>query len=171
MSTISVTKGPDGKLCGAGTKGAKAYARFIAEIAELGPGEIATFSYWIPRSPALHGYFFVILEAVLDQQEQFEDDEGFRKWVATGAGHCDYLPGPQGKMVAIPKSIAWHELDDVEFQEFFEKAVLFLRSPTCTGFLWPHLSLLDQGHMIEGILAECEVKREEIRARRGKSNA
>ncbi len=69
-------------------------------------------------------------------------------------------------MVAVPKSIAVEKLDGADFEEHHEKAIDFMRSPVCTGFLWPHLSGSEQSNMIEGILTECEVKREELRAQR-----
>ncbi len=72
-------------------------------------------------------------------------------------------------MVAIADSIAWDKLDDADFQEHHEKVIDFLRSPTCTRFLWGHLSDPEQANMIEAILTECEEERQRRRAAAGKS--
>lgn len=168
MTTIAVTKNDQGKLVGAGEKSAKAYERFKAMLNALEPGEMVTLDYWHPRNPELHGWHFIILTAVFESQEQFENDKMFRKWIEVGAGHCDFVPGPKGRMVAIPRSIGWDELDDDDFQEHHEKAIDFLRSPDCTRFLWGHLNDAQQSEMIEGILQNCEEERQRIRQQRGK---
>lgn len=169
MTTITVTRNDQGKIVGAGAKDKKAYAAFQKKLHGLEPGELFTLSTWFPRNQELHGWHFIVLTAVFDQQEQFEDAKAFRQWVSTGAGHADFLPGPSGRMVAVPKSIGWDELDDQDFAEHHEKVVDFLRSPVCTGFLWPHLSGAQQSEGIEAILTECERQRQEIRRVRGKS--
>lgn len=168
MSTITVTKNDEGKIVGAGEKHQKAYDKFRAALVALEPGEMFTLSHWFPRRSDLHGWHFVLLDAVFKHQEQFENENIFRKWVEVGAGHCEFCPGPKGKMVAIPKSIGWEELDDADFQDHHEKAVEFMRSPACTGFLWPHLSPSEQGNMIDCIFTECEIERQRRRAARGK---
>jgi hypothetical protein len=167
--SITVTRNSEGKIVGATEKDRKAYSRFQSMLHELEAGELFTIDYWHPRDPELHGWHFIVLTAVFDQQEQFEDPKAFRKWVEVGAGHCDFLPGPKGRMVAVPKSIGWEKLDDNDFSEHHEKAIEFLRSPDCTRFLWGHLSDAEQSNMIESILEECERQRQEIRARRGKT--
>lgn len=168
MTDIVITKDATGRLCGAGAKHTKAYSKFKAMIDALEPGELATLSYWFPRRADLHGWHFIILTAVFNHQEQFEDMTQFRKWIEVGAGYADFLPGPKGRMVAVPKSIGWDQLDDEDFQEHHEKAIDFMRSPTCTSFLWGHLSEPEQANMIETILTECEDERQRIRQQRGK---
>ena len=127
------------------------------------PGELMKLSFWFPRNPALQGWHFIVLTAVFNHQEQFADEEQFRKWCEVGAGHCDFVPGPKGKVVAIPKSIAWHEMDDHDFGIHHEKVIEFFRSLACTRYLWPHMSDAEASEMMEGILTECEVERERIK--------
>jgi hypothetical protein len=168
MAKIRITRNREGKIDGASEKDRKAYLRFRTRIMSLEVGELMTIDAKFPRNPELHGWHFIILDAVFEAQEQFEAEAVFRKWVEVGAGHCDFVPGPRGRMVAIPKSIGWDELDDVDFQEHHEKAVDFLRSADCTRVLWGHLSEPEQANMIEAILAECEIERQRIRQQRGK---
>jgi hypothetical protein len=168
MAKIRITRNREGKIEGASEADRKAYVKFRARVMALEAGEILSIEAKAPRNPELHGWHFIILDAVFEAQEQFEDERVFRKWVEVGAGHCDFVPGPKGRMVALPRSIGWDEMEDLDFQEHHEKAVNFLRSPDCTRFLWGHLSDLEQSNMIEGILTECEVRRQEIRQQRGK---
>lgn len=156
MGTIIITRGDDGKIDGLGEKDKLAYARFGKRLKELATGDCMTISTWFDRNPKLHGLHFSILTSAFDAQEQFSTLEGFRHWVACGAGHCVYAPGPQGKMVAIPLSVSWTALDDSEFADYHKRAIAFLQSERATSFLWPHLSAEDQSEMIEGILSAHE---------------
>lgn len=156
MTTIHVTRDNTGKLVGLGEKDKKAYAAFVKRVHELETGEVYTLDVWFPRNPKLHGLHFAMLSAVFDAQEQFATPDQLRAWLQVGAGHCEFVPGPTGKMVAIPKSIAHHKLDDVEFSEHHEKVKEFLRSPYAKQFLWPHLPESEQDEMVESILTQFE---------------
>jgi len=154
MSEILLTRDEAGKLRGMGEPDQRAWAKFRRWVESLEPGECVRMAFWIPRSPKMHRFHFALLAALFDAQEQFSDREQFRLWLQVGAGHCDFAPGPKGKMVALPRSIAWHKLDDAEFAEHHMALVDFVRSPQCTSFLWGHLSPADQSEMVETILAE-----------------
>ena len=156
MSTITVTKDATGKLCGATERDSVAYGRFKSRIDKLEPGEMLTISCWFPRNSALHKLHFALLSAFFEQQEQFSDLEQFRAWVSVGAGHAEFVPGPKGRMVALPKSISFRALDDADFQNYHNKVTEFLRTPYASQFLWPHLSGPEQAAMVDSILAQFE---------------
>lgn len=152
MTTIAVTKTGDGKIEGAGEKHQKAYARFRKMLHELEPGEIFTLDFWFPRNPKLHGLHFALLTAAYEAQEQFADFDQFRQWAQVGAGHCDFVPGPTGRMVALPRSINWRTIDDADFAEHHERVKDFLRSQHATRFLWPNLEDHEAAEMMNAIL-------------------
>lgn len=154
MTTIAITRDNTGQLCGVGAKDKKAYAVFKKQVAALVPGEVYFLNVWFPRNPKLHGLHFVMLSAIFDAQEQFEDPDDLRAWLQVGAGHCEFIPGPTGKMVAIPRSIAHHKMDDVAFAEHHEKVKDFLRTQHAKRFLWPHLSDEEQDTMVDTILSQ-----------------
>lgn len=156
MTEVLIYKDERGKLSGWGEKGARAYARFRKAVDELAIGELLKFSFWIPRSEKFHRLHFVMLKAVFDSQEQFADDEQFRKWTEVGAGFCEFVPGPKGRMVALPKSIAYHAIDDEEFSTVHENVKQFLRSQHARRFLWAHLSDDKSAEMIGELLMEFE---------------
>lgn len=154
MAEVVVVRGNDGKLAGLGEKGERAWAKFSAAVKKMEIGETLKFSWWAPRSPGFHARHFVILAAVFDAQDQFLDAEKFRMWAQVGAGFCDILPGPKGRAVAIPQSIAWDKLDDVEFAEHHAAVIAFLRSAHATRFLWPAMTDLQGDDMMETLLRE-----------------
>ena len=154
MSDLIVTKGEDGKLAGLGAKDQRAYSRFLRAVTEMQPGDTLRFGFWIPRAPGPHKAHFKLLHMLFEQQEQFDDADEFRKWLEVGAGFCNFVPGPGGRMVALPRSIAWDKLEEAEFEEHHRKVVKFMRSTACTRFLWPSMSDIDADTFINNILAQ-----------------
>jgi len=153
MPQIQVCKDEQGKLAGFGQKGERAYKRFLSAVKNLEHGEMLAFSYKIPRAPKFHRLHFVMLQALFEAQEQFADSYQFRKWAEVGAGHCDFVPGPTGRMVALAKSIDYESLDDVEFAEMHEAVKAFFRGQHATRFLYPHLDDVAGGEMVNTVLA------------------
>ncbi len=156
MPTVLILKDKTGKLAGFGQKGERAYARFLAAVKKLEYGELLSFSYKVPRSPKFHRLHFVMLAALFEAQEPFQSDYQFRKWAEVGAGHVDWVPGPTGKMVALPRSIDYESLDDADFSDMHDAVKAFFRSTHATRFLWPHLSDAEGAEMVRVILVEFE---------------
>jgi hypothetical protein len=154
VAEVVVCKGADGKLSGVGEKGERALARLRSSIAKLSFGDTLSFQWWEPRSPKFHRRFFAKLNSLFERQEQFDDVDMLRAWLTVGAGECNFVPGPRGRMVALPKSIKWHKLDDVDFAELVRKIDWFLWTEHAQHFLWPHLSKEDAYKMIESLNQE-----------------
>ena len=154
MAEVVIFKDESGKLAGLGEKGARAWSKFQKLVRELEVGESLRFSWWAPRSQGMHRRHFVILNTIFEAQDQFVDEHAFRMWVQVGAGFADMFPGPKGKPVAIPRSIAWDKLDDVEFAEHHAAVIGFLRSVHATRFLWPWLDDKQADDMIDSLLRE-----------------
>ena len=152
MASVTIMKNDKGKLEGFGQKGARTWNRFMAAVREMAVGELLSFTYKVPRSPKFHRLHFAMLRDVFEAQEQFADDYQFRKWAEVGAGHADFLPGPTGRMVALPRSIAYDELDDEQFSDVHSAVKSFLRSQHARRFLWPHLEDARGAEMVETIL-------------------
>lgn len=156
MTTITIVKTPEGKFEGLGEKDRLAYHKLCKRQKEMEPGEMLSMSVWFDRSLPMHQFHFVMLTAFFDSQEQFHDPDQFRYWVEVGAGHCEFVPGPAGRMVAIAKSIAWHRLDEAEFEIHHRKVIDFIRSDHFQRFLWPHLAPAQTHETVETILGQLE---------------
>ncbi|SAI62924.1 phage protein [Bordetella trematum] len=137
MAKIALKLDERGKLAGLTPADARAYARFKRKLGLLRAGDTISFEHRFPRSPKFHRLHFAMLGMLFDNQEQFSEPEDLRKWIEVGAGHCKFVPGPKGRLVALPLSIAYDSLDDAEFYEHHTKVVAFLRSSAATRFLWP----------------------------------
>ena len=140
MPEIVVMRDNDGKLAGLGAKNHASLVKFRCMLQEAEPGETFTFSYRCPRSPQHHKWFFSRLDVLLGMQESFADTEHLLVFLKVGAGFVDFLPGMDGQLVAVPKSIAWHLLDEREFTEVRMAMQAFLWTPKAQAALWPQLT-------------------------------
>lgn len=154
MSDLVITKGDDGRLKGLGDACERAYAKWRRAVEELQPGETLRFQWWAPRSRKHHGLFFAKLTSLHSMQEQFDDVDRLRQWLTVGAGYADFAPGPTGRMVAFPQSIAWHRLDEAEFSELHAKVDQFLWTDHARRFLWPYLTDAQSYAMVETLMQE-----------------
>jgi len=156
MAEMTLTIDDTGKPAGLTEKDKRAYNRFKKMLAGAEPGEVFSLDYWFPRNGKFHRLHMTMVTTLFDSQEQFEDDYQFRKWLEVGAGYCDWMPGPTGKAVPIPKSISYRKLDDEGMKEVHEKVKAFIRGPHAQQFLWPHLTTQQQTEMVDTILQEFE---------------
>ncbi|HCJ50838.1 MAG TPA: hypothetical protein DHV67_03135 [Gallionella sp.] len=152
MPTVNLHRGDDGKLSGISERDQRAYAKFRKRLESLGDESIV-FSWVEPRSGPYHRRFFAMVGQLFDMQEQFQDEEDLLCWLKVGAGHCDLVPGPHGKPVALPKSIKWAKLDQAEFEPVARSIWAFARSLHASRFLWPHLTDQQGASAIETFLA------------------
>jgi hypothetical protein len=152
MAKVALRVNDSGKLEGLTPADDRAYARFKKKLGLMRPGDTISFEHRFPRSPKFHRLHFAMLGLLFDNQEQFANSEDLRKWIEVGAGHCQFVPGPGGRLVALPLSIAYDSLDDAEFYEHHIKVVAFLRSTAATRFLWPQIGDQDAGQAMDALL-------------------
>jgi hypothetical protein len=152
VSAVVIVRGEDGRLQGLGQRGERAYAKWRAKVEALEVGETLQFEWREPRSPRFHRMFFAMLHELFERQEQFADQDQLRAWLTVGAGYCDFVPGPTGRMVALPRSIAWVKMDDGEFRALVTAVWQFLRTEHAIRFLWPHVEYSAAADGVEQVL-------------------
>lgn len=154
MTSIVIQKGADGTWCGVSEEDQRRWARWLARSASAQAGDTLRFEWKQPRSSKHHRLFFAQLGALAQRQEQFDTVEKLRLWLTVGAGYCDFAPGPTGRMVAIPRSIAWESMDEGAFGELHAAVNSFLWSEHARRFLWPHLTPQQTYDMVDQLLTE-----------------
>ena len=132
----------------------RSWHRFWRRFQKLEPGEMATCEMAFPRSGPFHRLHMALEQQIFDSQERFGHFEQFRNWLKIGAGHVDWVPGPRGAVVPIPRSISYTAMDDEEFKTFHAAAIEFLRTPHAGKVLWPNLSAEGRADMVETLLEE-----------------
>lgn len=152
MSKVVLTKDQQGKLAGLEPVGQRAYARFKRMVTELQPGQTLSFSYWLPRCPEHHAFFFLKLNRLLSCVDGFDDVNKLRHWLTIGAGHCDFVPGPDGTPNAIPKSLDFESMDEADFCGLQLAIDQFLWTAHAQAVLWPELSAQRRWECMESFM-------------------
>lgn len=79
-----------------------------------------------PRNIAFHRKFFALLAAARMMADTEYNAEQFRAYVTVGCGYCDFIKHPEGRTVAIPKSISFGSMDETEFERLYQDALTFI---------------------------------------------
>lgn len=143
-----------GMVDGLGDRGKRQWRRFVGGLMRLEPGEMVEIKTHKARSGPFHRRHMVIEMRVFEAQEKFEQFEQFRNWLKVGAGFCDWVPGPKGAVMPIPRSIAFDKLEEGEMQQVHADMLAFLRTPHALKTLWRHLSEPARSEMIEVVLRD-----------------
>ena len=143
-----------GMVDGLGDRGKRQWRRFVSGLLRLEPGEMLDIKTHKARSGVFHRRHMVIETRVFEAQEKFEQFEQFRNWIKVGAGFCDWVPGPKGAVMPIPRSIAFDKLEEDDMHQVHDDMLAFLRTPHAGKTLWKHLSEPARIEMIESVLQE-----------------
>jgi len=76
-----------------------------------------------PRNIKHHRKFFALMQLVYQNQEHYDSIDHLVAALKTAVGHCDLVPGKGGVMIALPKSIAFHSMDQTAFDEFYDRCI------------------------------------------------
>lgn len=154
MSRCILKKDEMGKLRGIDEIQNRAFQRFRRVASAMAPGDTLSFSFWIPRSPGSHRFFFHKLNTLLDRTEAFDDAGKLRAWLLMGAGHCDFVPGLDGTPNAVPKSMDFESMDEAAFCELQRDIDQFLWTEHAQLVLWPAQSAQQRWNSMESFLGE-----------------
>lgn len=78
---------------------------------------------WKPkRNVRFHRKLFSMIRAVLPNQEQYKSENELLDVIKVESGHCTTLFTPSGIEVKVPDSIAFHAMDEAEFERFYNSA-------------------------------------------------
>lgn len=139
MTTVTIFKDPSGHLRGATDEDERMYQQWRRKVRDLEYGEMLVFEWKDPRCPKHHAKFIHKVRSLLARTEAFGNEKDLRQWLTMAAGYVDWQPGPDSTPNAIPKSIAFHELDEAEFAELHRAVDFVLWSSDGLAKLWPHL--------------------------------
>lgn len=139
MSRCVIFKNEAGKLQGVDLKNQRALQKWRNLVDTVPIGQTLDFSFKLPRSPEHHRLFFAKLASLLARSETFSDMEKLRPWLILGAGYADFIPGMDGKPVAIPRSMNFENMDEAEFSELHRCVNDFLWTEGAQRTLWPSL--------------------------------
>jgi hypothetical protein len=91
------------------------------KLRKIKPGKDVWCEVRVARNARHHRLYFALLNLTWENvdHERFGTFERFRKVVQMEAGHVDELVGLDGTIYQIPRSIAWDQLSQDEFDGLF----------------------------------------------------
>lgn len=110
-------------------KGLGPYDQRTADyVAKIGLNDVVSAEMRKPRNPAFHRKFFALLDIVYsnlpeDLAEKFKSEEDLLLELKLQTGHREKYRTLGGREIWIPKSIAFSEMDNDEFADFYEKCL------------------------------------------------
>lgn len=143
-----------GIVDGLGEQGRKQWRRFVNRLMKLEPGEMVELKTHQERIGWYHRKHMALEQRVFEAQEKFEHFDQFRVWLKVGSGFVDWLPGPKGGVIPVPKSISYAKLEQIEMEKVHADIVAFLRTEHAARTLWKHLPQAAQIDAIESVLAD-----------------
>jgi hypothetical protein len=142
-----------GLIDGLGERGKKQWRRFFNSLMRLEPGEMVEIRTHQERIGWYHRKHMALEQRVFEAQEKFETFEQFRVWLKVGSGYVDWLPGPKGGVIPVPRSISYAKLEQGDMEKVHEDIVSFLRTDHAGRTLWKHLSATQRIEQVEFLLA------------------
>ena len=96
-------------------------------------GEILRAEITKPRDGKRLRQFFVMLEIILNNQEYYQNITDLRAVCLCEIGHCHTIVGKDGKVYSTPKSISFANMDQLEFNALYDKAVRWVCTTVVPG--------------------------------------
>lgn len=144
-----------GRIDGLGAVNKKKWRGFWKRVLQMEPGEMVEVRTHQARLGWYHRKHMNFEHKLFEAQERIDNFDQFRMWIKVGAGHVDWLPGPKGGVIPVPKSIQYSQMEQADFEVYHAHVLDFVRQPHATKFLWKHLSDLQQLEMIESVIEAC----------------
>ena len=95
----------------------------VVAMQKIKTGEVISVDYKKPRNYKFHKKFMALMQIVFDNQEKYHCMEDVLTEIKLQAGHYEEHISLGGKIIYRPKSIAFAAMDEVEFGEFYNKAL------------------------------------------------
>lgn len=116
------------------------------------PGEMVEIKTHRDRLGWFHRKHMAMEQALFKSQERLDNFKQFRVWLKVGSGFVDWLPGPKGGVIPVPRSMSYAELEQDEMERVHVAMVAFLRDEHAQKWLWPHLAPVKRAEMMDLIL-------------------
>jgi len=86
-------------------------------------GEVLEVTIKKPRNSAFHRKFFALINVVFDNQDKYDNQAELLTEIKLKCGHYHEHITTKGEIVYVPKSISFANMGELEFEEFYSKAI------------------------------------------------
>lgn len=101
-----------------------------------------------PRNLKHHRKFFALLNAIYPHQKTYPTHKLFRAAVSVAMGFGETTKLPDGRVIIVPESISFANMDQAAFEQFYDRAVELM----VTRIL-PNVNRADLNREVDEILA------------------
>lgn len=91
-------------------------------IKRIKDGQIIYVDYKKPRNPLFHNKFMALVRLIYQNQEEYKSIESLLNVFKVELGYYDSLYF-RGQEIRVPRSISFAAMDEIAFQDFYDKAV------------------------------------------------
>ena len=113
---LEFTKGADGKPIPSSDKS-------IDKMSKIKIGEPFLMDYKPKRNYEFHKKGFALLNLIFENQDKYDTFEELRTEMVLKAGWYREHITTKGKLIYIPKSMSFAEMDEIEFAEIYSKFI------------------------------------------------
>ena len=92
-------------------------------MAKIKTNEVVRAEITKPRNLLFHKKFMALVRLVFENQERYNSIEALLVEFKLKVGHYKEHITTDGKIVYVPKSISFSQMDEYEFNEFYNKAL------------------------------------------------
>lgn len=94
-----------------------------AYVSRLAAGESLECDTRKARNPGQHKKFFALFDTAFKSQNKYANRKQLMVELKLRAGWYDEHVTHDGKLVYVPKSLSWAQMDQEEFERFYDEAV------------------------------------------------
>ena len=98
----------------------------IEALRRVAQGEVVRVELRKVRNPQFHRKFFALLQLVRDSTDAWPTTESLLAALKLEMGHADQYQARDGQVLMVPRSISFGSMDEIEFAEFYERALVTL---------------------------------------------
>lgn len=100
------------------------WSRWRRRLETMPEGEYVRIEIKRPRNGGNHRRLWALLTLVSENSDVYDTPEKALIAVKLASGHADPLVDPTtGQVLMIPRSIAYENMDEDEFRQFFDRAI------------------------------------------------
>lgn len=108
-------------------------------IQRVPEGKVLKASITQPRNVKHHRKFMALLNAVYPHQSAYATFDSFHAAVKVALGHGETVVLPDKRVMVVPKSISFAQMDQLQFDEFYTAAVELICAKVIPGINKPEL--------------------------------
>lgn len=103
------------------------------ELPRLKLGSVVKVKISRPRNAKHHRKFYALMNLIFQNQENYETLEDLVNVIKIATGHCHVYRKRNGDPLPVPRSIAFHKMDQTQFDEFYAKVIKLVRENIIPG--------------------------------------